>query len=135
MPVSLTAIASIGSSECEARAGKKRMRISPSLVNFSAFENRLRMIWKIRWWSLKIVNGAPGSTSTVKRRCLASAIGRKLRSMLATNSSSGMFSYSTVIRPASIFDKSRMSLISANKSLPERWMMSACVTCFALRLP
>ena len=42
---------------------------------------------------------------------------------------------STAIVPDSILDRSRMSLISASRSVPEEWIVSANSTCLAVRLP
>ena len=42
---------------------------------------------------------------------------------------------STATVPDSIFDRSRMSLISVSRSLPDEWIVLANSTCLAVRLP
>jgi len=41
---------------------------------------------------------------------------------------------STATVPDSIFDRSRMSLMSISRSLPDRWIVFANSTCFGLKL-
>ena len=60
-----------------------------------------------------------GRAAEVRRPAASSATGSGLISMC----------------PASIFDRSRMSLMRVRRSLPEDWMVCAYLTCSSVRLP
>ncbi len=78
--------------------------------------------------------GASSAISTRKASFFSSAIGAKARrsdsTRLPTRSASGW----TSTRPASIFDRSSTSSMSASRSCPAWWMVSAKRTCSAVRL-
>ena len=58
---------------------------------------------------------------------------RKLRSTVSRSEAKLISSASTVTVPDSIFDKSRISLISVSKSEPAEWMFFANSICFGVR--
>ncbi len=72
---------------------------------------------------------------TMKSMCLDSAKCLKPRSTERCRSSSRSSLTSTATVPDSIFERSRMSLMSISRSLPEEWMVLENSTCLALRLP
>ena len=83
---------------------------------------------RARQVGVELARGTPGSST--------SATWRKLRSTcLAQVGEAQISSTSTVTVPDSIFDRSRMSLISVSRSVPEEWMFRANSTCLAVRLP
>jgi hypothetical protein len=51
--------------------------------------------------------------------------------MLSRSDTNEISSASTVTVPDSIFERSRMSLMSVNKSVPAEWMFRANSTCLA----
>ena len=59
----------------------------------------------------------------------------KVRSTLSRSDAKVISSASTVTVPDSIFDRSRMSLISVSRSVPAEWMFLAKSICLAVRLP
>ena len=93
------------------------------------------MICCSRLTSVTIVLGSGWHSSTTKSTCLVSATWRKLRSTERCRSSRRSSLTSTATVPDSIFDRSRMSLISISRSLPEQWMVLPNSTCFGVRLP
>ena len=70
-----------------------------------------------------------------KSTFFASATWRNVRSTYRCRSSSRRSLGSTTTVPDSIFDRSRMSLISVRRSLPDAWIVFANSTCFGRRLP
>ena len=62
-----------------------------------------------------------------------SATGPKVRSTKSRTSVSVTSPTLTSIFPASTFDRSRMSLMSLSRSVPDEWIVWANSTCFALR--
>src|SRR3569623_992189 len=70
-----------------------------------------------------------------KSTCLVSAKWRKPRSTERCKSSSRSSLTSTTTVPDSIFDRSRISLMSIRRSLPEAWMVLANSPCLGARLP
>ena len=79
--------------------------------------------------------GRLGSNSMCKARFFDSATWRKFRSTVSRSMAKLSSSTSTVTVPDSIFDRSRMSLMSVSRSEPAEWMFRAKSTCLALRLP
>ena len=71
----------------------------------------------------------------MKSTFLASATWRKVRSTYSCRSDRRSSLTSTITVPDSIFDRSRMSLISVSRSLPDEWIVLANSTCLGVRLP
>ena len=70
-----------------------------------------------------------------KPRPLVSATWRNVRSTNRCSSSRRTSPTSTATVPDSIFERSRMSLMSISRSLPDEWIVRANSTCFEVRLP
>ena len=70
-----------------------------------------------------------------KARFLSTASWRKLRSIVSDTSRKETSPSEIVIIPASIFDRSRMSLISVSRSCPDEWIVLANSVCLSLRFP
>ena len=68
--------------------------------------------------------------STWNARFFDSATWWNVRSTLSRSALNVISSASTVTVPDSIFDRSRMSLISVSRSVPAEWMFLAKSTCF-----
>ena len=78
----------------------------------------------------------PASTSTSKREpLLAARAARRSGQAVDEPRERRPAPAATSTLPASIFDRSRMSLISASRSLPADEMVCANLTCSAVRLP
>ena len=91
---------------------------SPASVNFTALFSRLSKTWRIRLASPTAVSGVPGSISYATSRPFFVAIGpiRSTTDSMQARRSNGARSSS--IRPASIFEKSRMSLMIERSASP-----------------
>ncbi|KAF1042473.1 MAG: hypothetical protein GAK34_02800 [Delftia tsuruhatensis] len=107
----------------------------PLAVNLSALDNRFLSTWASRMGSVCMVAGTPGSTVQVSSRPFSRAIGRSGSISVCSAVAMVTGSATTVTWPASILDRSRMSLISASRSLPAAWMVCAYLICSACRLP
>ncbi len=120
MPVSRT----VNEIVSEASA-KTRSETEPRSVNLIAFDSRLLRICPSRCGSVSMRSGVPGSIRAVSARPFSRAIGAMVSSsastVLATRTGRG----STCIVPASIFERSRMSLISARRSWPVEGIVCA----------
>ena len=79
--------------------------------------------------------GSAWSRSMRNSSAFCSATGRKARSTSSQRSTSASGPRLSSILPASTLDRSRMSLISASRSLPAAWIVSANSTCWGCRLP
>ncbi|MNV80096.1 hypothetical protein D3C71_1736770 [compost metagenome] len=90
----------------------------PFSVNLSALDSRFFSTWPRRKASVSIEAATSGATVAVSVRPFSCASGR--RGSISPCSARAMFtvSTSTVAWPDSILDKSRMSLMSASRSLP-----------------
>ncbi len=89
------------------------MTLPPSGVNFTAFDSKLTMICLMARRSA--TTGMLPSMSVSSTRFLASARPDTTRSESANVFDRSSVSMSSFIRPASIFDISRMSLITSNR--------------------
>ncbi len=107
----------------------------PCAVNLNALESRFLRICCSRLESVVNARGSAESMSTWNARFFESATCRNVRSMLSLSEANVISSASTVTVPDSIFDKSRMSLMSVSRSVPAEWMFLAKSTCFGDRLP
>ena len=124
VPVSTT---SMTSDTCVSDGFTPRARIStwPLAVNLSAFDTRFMRIWRMRSSSplaQRCRYGSMSSSSSMPFWCARCAN----RSM--TSSTTWRMSRSCVSRrslPASIFEKSRMSLMMASSASAELWMVAA----------
>ena len=132
MPVSRTAIDTPSPSPSSARTCTAT---SPRSVNLTAFDSRLRRIWPSRWASASMYSGVPGSTVTVRARPFSRISGSKIRTTPSTVRARCRRSGTMSTLPASTFDRSRMSLISASRSRPAEEIVWANLTCSAVRLP
>ena len=96
------------------------MRTWPTMVNFTALPTRFSRIWRSRVGSLRIVRGSGISNVTSNASFFSWARGRTNDVTSPTTRHGSHSTDSTVIRPASIFDRSRMSLITASRCSPLR---------------
>ena len=119
IPVSMT-----DSAICS--SGTRRILSStlPFSVNLTAFDSRLRKICSSLCRSVSIDDGHSGSISILNFTSFFSASGAKRseRSLVRRVSATGSGLISMC--PASIFDRSRMSLMRVRRSLPED-----CIVC------
>ena len=107
----------------------------PFSVNLKALLRRLLRICCRRCESVGIVSGRPGRSSIEKASLVASATWRKVRSSMGFSSASGQALMSRATVPDSSLDRSRMSLISLRRSVPDERMIVAYSICFGRRLP
>ena len=91
-------------------------------MNLTAFEAKLTRIWPSRSESPRRSFGSFGSTSTISSRPFAVAFSAMKSVTLAITASSSKSTDSTLIRPDSIFEKSRMSLMTPSRCCPARWI-------------
>ena len=124
IPLSTTSMASCGA------AGVPAMRITtrtpPRSVNLSALPTRLVTIWRRRPGSDWMIAGIGPAASSPSVIPLSRAL---TPSTFTTSRSTWCGSHamrSTSMRPASTFDRSRMSLISSTRCLPLEWIVSRC---------
>ena len=108
---------------------------SPAAVNLKALDSRFLMICCSRLSSVYMAAGRAGSRSIRKPSFLSWAIWAKVRSIWSRRESKRVSPMSRVTVPDSIFDRSRMSLISPSRSEPAAWMFLANSTCLPVRLP
>ena len=104
---------------CRPSASSTRSATLPASVNLNAFESRFFRICCRRCSSVSSVGGtfAP-CTSISNFSSLSSATGRNERSTKSRTSDSFTSVTWTSIRPASTFERSRMSLIRSSRSEP-----------------
>ena len=118
-----------------AGAAKTLSCTPPRSVNLNAFDSRFLSTCWSRLESVMRVRPSAGSRSTLNESCRVSASWRNglptASSRLVNRSSSA----STVTVPDSIFDRSRISLIRFNRSVPAPWMVRANSVCFDERFP
>ena len=95
-----------------------RIATWPCEVNLKAFDSRFFRICCRRFGSLVNDRGRVLSMSMWKPRLLDSARWWNERSTVSRSAWNVMSSASTVTVPDSIFERSRMSLISVNRSVP-----------------
>src|ERR1041385_7325919 len=91
----------------------------PFSVNLNELERRFFRIWLRRCESVSMIGGSVFSVSISKRRFFASEIGLKVVSTNDEISLKRREETLAVINPDSIFDKSRISLMSWIKSSPQ----------------
>ncbi len=125
MPVSVTLIARLaaGSSPLRARrasgSGRPIRTVTPpASVNFSALPMRFLSTCPTRCASDTISAGASGARSMTSLSPCALAMCANCESRLRSRSASSTASRRSSILPASIFDRSRISLIRLSRSLP-----------------
>ena len=131
MPESRTEILRLGSEQedfCAAASETLEPRpttTSPRSVNLIALETRFFSICESLPRSLTIEGGSPSAASTRKPIFFFSARGENM-ALISRASSSGLtLSKQRSTLPASIFDRSRMSEMSARRSLPAALMLRA----------
>ena len=96
-----------------------RTVISPSAVNLTALETRLvRICWR-RKWSPTTFSGARRSMKARSSMPLARAFSASMSTAASTASESVNSACSSSSLPASIFDRSRMSLMICSSASPE----------------
>ena len=119
MPVSRTAKATSPST-------RPTCRVTPPVaVNFTALASRLRSTCWSRWVSVMIVDGTLGPISTASVRPFSSACGPSACSRSPSSSASTTGPATSSARPASIFERSRMSSMSRSRSEPAPWIVLA----------
>ncbi len=127
MPVSstlnattLAARSSDGCPDVQPEAAGSMVNVTmPCSVNLIAFEIRFLSTCCTRFWSVMTDAMVCGSRLASKVRPLLPATSRKVRSVYDWTSASDTGTASTSIMPDSIFERSRISLISSSKSEPE----------------
>ena len=129
MPVSCTAKATPPASR------ETRNETSPLSVNLSALESRFFRIWPRRCPSVFRCEGTSSPMPNESASPFCFACGSSVLTSPSTAAASGMFSRCTSTLPASIFERSRMSLMSVSRSLPAPEIVCAYLTCSSLRLP
>ena len=107
----------------------------PTSVNLKAFESRLFRICCNRCSSVTMVGARCRSMSTRNPRPFSCAIGPKACSTTELTFWRATSAACTSILPASIFDRSRMSLMSDSRELPDAWIVRANSNCLSVRLP
>jgi hypothetical protein len=107
----------------------------PWWVNLKALDSRFFRICCRRLMSVTIAVGSCTPVWIRKSTFLASATWRKVRSTYSCRSDRRSSLTSTATVPDSILDRSRMSLISISRSLPDEWIVLANSTCLVVRLP
>ncbi len=90
----------------------------PRSVNLTALESRFPSTWRSRCRSVTSSVGADAATETSKSRPFSAVSGRNVAWMSSISAASVNRSARTSIRPASTFDRSRMSLMSCSRSEP-----------------
>ena len=106
------------SGRSEAAAADAEITISPVSVNFTALLSRFSRIWRMRLASPTAVSGVSGAMSYATSRPFVAATGpirSTTDSMLARRSNGAR---SSSMRPASILEKSRMSLMIESRASP-----------------
>ena len=103
--------------------------ISPLSVNLMALPTRLITIWRSRLESPRTISGTSGATSHSNSSPFSSArtanvfsVDSKLSRRLKSSASRSIF-------PASIFEKSRMSLITVSRESPDIFTVSRYSRC------
>ncbi len=115
-----------------------RSRTQPVSVNLTALASRLISAWASRVGSPRS-RGGRWSVSSTSSSPFSAARPRTISKLPATRSSSANSVSCSTILPASIFDRSRMSLITcsrwraASSTLPSRWRCSGASTSRAIR--
>ncbi len=128
MPVSATVTRSSGSPSADGSIASVA-RTLPVAVNLTALPSRLSSIWRQRDGSSRICPGRSAGTSHTSSSPLACADGATT-SMASCSASRGSKSTaSSVSLPASIFEKSRMSLMIVTRLSADRWICSAYSRC------
>ncbi len=98
---------------------------SPCSVNFTEFASRLSMTCRSRVTSLLIPSGISPSNRYARSRLFSAARGPTNSSADSTHSRRSSGCTSTSMRPASIFEKSKMSLMMVNNASPLSRMVVA----------
>ncbi|MNL36798.1 hypothetical protein D3C87_1589060 [compost metagenome] len=120
MPVSRTS-KRIASSPCATSASVTE----PFSVNLKALDSRFLRICCRRWLSVTMASGRPGIRSTRKATPFCSPTWSNICEIRAVKVSSSTGSGSIVRWPASILERSRMSLIRFSRSVLAAWMVAA----------
>ena len=97
----------------------------PRSVNLNAFDSRFLSTCCSRLESVMMVRPSAGSRSTLNESCRVSASWRNGLPTASSRLENRSSSASTVTVPDSIFDRSRISLIRFNRSVPAPWMVRA----------
>ncbi len=104
-------------------------------VNLNALPSRLFAICSSLGPSLCTVSGTSSSSAISNASAFSSATGRNWRCRLCAKPARLTSSRVTSILPASILDRSRMSLIRRSRFEPDSWITRADSTSSGLRLP
>jgi len=98
--------------------------IIPELVNLTAFPTRFSKIWRTLISSRRRLLGKLESISTMVSNLFSLQICSKIIMISFITSRRSKYSYSIFSRPASILERSRISLIIINRLLPAEWIDS-----------
>ncbi len=107
----------------------------PCSVNLTALASRFLRICCRRWLSASSWVGASGAALISRARPFCTAIGSKVSFRRCSTLDTARFSSTSSTWPASIRDRSRMSLINASRSLLDEWIAWAYLTCSAVSVP
>ena len=125
-PVSVTAAESaIGPPAASGGVASTVSDTCPASVNLIALPSRLRRIWRSRVTSPTTTRGVPGRMSPTSSRPFSVARAAMSSSAASTHSWRSNGAASRSIRPASIFEKSRMSLMIVSRDSPLARMICA----------
>ena len=103
--------------------------IRPRSVNLRALPTRLISTWRRRPASARTRDGKAASVEVSSVRCLPAASGRSSVSTSATSAAGSIHDGSRSSRPASIFDRSRMSLMISSSACADSRARSTLARC------
>ena len=118
-PVSLTAaVTAIGPSASPTTSVSTVSATCPASVNLIALPSRFSRIWRSLVTSPTTMRGVPGRMSPTSSSPFSVALAAISSSAASTHSWRSNVAASRSIRPASIFEKSRMSLMIVSSDSP-----------------
>ena len=104
--------------------------ICPASVNLMAFDRKFASTWPMRVGSPSMRGGTLRSTCTIRSSPLASASTADGTMMSCTKLCGSKVIRSSSTDPASILDRSRMSLMSTSKRSPDATSVCVCDLCW-----
>ena len=113
-------------------AGRHEMRTLPWAVNLTALLTRLVMIWPSRYWSPSMNSGSAGSMSNHRSRPFLRAAGAKACATWPITSRKLKGSRSSCRPPASMREKSRMSLSRKSRVSAEPRRVASWLCCWGV---
>ena len=106
---------------------------APLSVNFNALLKKFVNIWFNRNSSATITPGSPLSSFTTKSTPFLAALSSKRPRTYPINDSSVTGAFSSSIFPASIFEKSKISLITPSNMRDEAFIFSRYSSCLGVK--